>query len=231
MDNTYCSPRCKFPTREQATTEIIKVIKSHPTHDIIIAMRNLGKEELLVKIAKECQEWKYVPHKFYQTLEILEAPNVFNCDNRDLRIQIVPFYTISKRFVEKVNKTRPTIVIMPTVLYFGIDARPYENIDNVYIVPYSDHSSYSELREFVAFLRPGQIIPIVKATSRSPFEMSVADRADMSRFSDLTGEKFNESVNVPPSVQAFMENRNITAALGKNRLFRLRKRQNRARGL
>ncbi|KAH3819460.1 uncharacterized protein LOC127881765 [Dreissena polymorpha] len=225
VDNTYCSPRCKFPTREQTTTDIIKVIKSHPTHDILIAMRNLGKEDLLVKIAKFFQEYIYVPHKFYETLEILGAPDVFNCENTDLRIQIVPFHTISRSFVEKVNKTRPTIVIMPTALYVGIDARPYEYVDNVYIVPYSDHSSYSELREFVAFLRPGKIIPIVKATSRGPFGMSVADRADMLRFSDLTGEKWNESVKVPLSVQAFMDSRNITTSLGNKRLSRKRQKQ------
>jgi len=44
MDNTFCSPKCCFPSREIATQEILSIIRENSTHKILIALRNLGKE-------------------------------------------------------------------------------------------------------------------------------------------------------------------------------------------
>jgi len=211
LDNTYCSPSCLFPSRQEATETIMKTIESYPDHDILIAMRNLGKETLLCEVALRFQEWIYVPEKFYSTLEILGAPNVFDCSNFSNRIRVVPFHKLSRRFVEKLNEKKQTIAILPTCLYVGIEARPYENDDNIVIVPYSDHSSFSELKEFVSFLKPKRIIPVVNGTSRGPFGMSIANRADMSVFSEFTDSQnsWTKKIEVPLSVQAYMENRTL----------------------
>ncbi|XP_052779914.1 5' exonuclease Apollo-like [Mya arenaria] len=211
LDNTYCSPRCTFPTREEVTANVINIIESHPNHDILIAMRNLGKETLLSEVALHSKEWIYVPDKFYKTLEIIGAPNVFDCNSSAHRIRVVEFYKVSKKFVERENERGPTIVIMPTAIYTGIDAKPYENLDSVFVVPYSDHSSYTELIEFVSLIRPNQIIPVVKAAARGPFGMNISDRADMSCFKKFIGDNWNRTVQVPMSVQAYMANRNFRA--------------------
>ncbi|WAR24993.1 DCR1B-like protein [Mya arenaria] len=104
LDNTYCSPRCTFPTREEVTANVINIIESHPNHDILIAMRNLGKETLLSEVALHSKEWIYVPDKFYKTLEIIGAPNVFDCNSSAHRIRVVEFYKVSKKFVERENE-------------------------------------------------------------------------------------------------------------------------------
>ncbi|XP_060589613.1 uncharacterized protein LOC132744840 isoform X1 [Ruditapes philippinarum] len=204
LDNTYCSPGCVFPTKDEATNQIIEIIEKHPNKDVLIAMRNLGKESLLCKIAMHFQEWISVPDKFYKTLEILEAPDVFSTDSASHRIRIVPFHKISNRFVEVVNQEQETIVILPTALYRGIEATPYENNDKVFVVPYSDHSSYTELNEFVSLIKPKKIIPIVKSNSRGPFGISVADRADMACFDKFTSSGWTSRIEIPVSVQAFM---------------------------
>lgn len=208
LDNTYCSPECVFPTREEATASIIDIIDQHPDHDVLIAMRNLGKEALLCKIAVHFQEWISVPDKFYKTLEILGAPDVFDNSSSDTRIRVIPFHVVSNKYVKQVNEKRQTIVILPTALYHGIEAAPYENNDKVFVVPYSDHSSFTELRNFVSFIKPKKIIPVVKSNSRGPFGLSIADRADMSVFKDFVSNDWNSKIDIPISVQAFMHCRN-----------------------
>lgn len=207
LDNTYCSPDCVFPTREEATSSIIAIMERHSKHDIVIAMRNLGKEDLLCKIALHFQEWISVPDKFYKTLEVLGAPDVFDNSSVEHRIRVVPFHLVSNKFVSQVNENQPTIVILPTALYQGIDAKPYENNSNVFVVPYSDHSSFTELRNFVSFIKPRKIIPVVKAKSRGPFGLNIADRADMSVFSHFVKGDWTSKIEIPLSVQAFMHPR------------------------
>ncbi|XP_045165129.2 uncharacterized protein LOC123529027 [Mercenaria mercenaria] len=204
LDNTYCSPSCVFPTRDEATSQIVELIEQHPTKDVLIGMRNLGKEKLLSNIALHFQEWISVPDKFYQTLEIIGAPDVFDNGATKHRIRVVPFHVVSNKFVQQVNQKYETIVILPTALYHGIEATPYENNDKVFVVPYSDHSSYTELRDFVAFIKPKKIIPIVKSNARGPFGLGIADRADMSCFAKFTSDGWNSKIDIPVSVQAFM---------------------------
>lgn len=217
LDNTYCAPGCVFPTRDEATSNIIKIIEDHPTHDVLIAMRNLGKEDLLCKIAVHFKEWISVPHKFYSTLEILGVPDVFDNSSMQHRIRVVPFHRVSNRFVSMVNEEQPTIVILPTALYHGIEATPYENNENVFIVPYSDHSSYSEIREFVSYIKPKKIIPVVKSSARGPFGISIADRADMTCFAKFTSNDWISNVTIPVSVKAFMYSKKHTLCVMEKR--------------
>lgn len=204
LDNTYCSPGCVFPSREEAVAKVIEIVSNHPNDDVLIGLRSLGKEDLLCKIALHFQERISVPESFYRTLELLGAPDVFDFNGNEHRIRVVPFQKVSNRFVNKVNEDQSTIVILPTALYQGIEASPYENNDKVYIVPYSDHSSYTELQEFVSKMKPKKIIPIVKGSSRGPFGLSFASRADMSCFNNCLADGWNSKIDIPKSVEVFM---------------------------
>uniref|UniRef100_A0A8B9T299 5' exonuclease Apollo n=1 Tax=Anas platyrhynchos TaxID=8839 RepID=A0A8B9T299_ANAPL len=54
------------------------------------------------------------------------------------------------------NTTHPTIAILPT-------GRPVKiTHPNIFPIPYSDHSSFSELCEFVKWLKPCSVIPLVR---------------------------------------------------------------------
>lgn len=52
LDNTYCNPSYDFPPREIAAQQVVDIITSHPDHDIIIGIDSLGKENLLLHIAR-----------------------------------------------------------------------------------------------------------------------------------------------------------------------------------
>ena len=206
LDNTYCSPACRFPSRDDSTADIIDIIQSHPKHDIVLGLRSLGKETLLCKIAMTFEEWISVPFKFYETLKTLQAPDVFQNNDVDCRIRVEPFHKITNKFVDNLNELTQTLAILPTAIYCGIEARPFETNDKVYVVPYSDHSSYVELVQFVSFLKPCKIIPVVNGSARGPFGISVNDRADMSRFDKYLNVRSTTSCNpIPDTVMRYMK--------------------------
>lgn len=204
LDNTYNSPKCVFPSREESFKQMIEIIQSHEDFHIKIGLRNLGKEDLLVKIAVDLNEWIKVPPSFFQLAELLDLPDVFITGETDARIEVVPFYSISNKNIERWNKECPTIALLPTSLYTGLEMSPFCNQENVYIVPYSDHSSFDELIEFVKFIKPGCIYPIVCGETRGPFGSSISDRADISVFEPYLCNKQGRNNEIPESVKRWM---------------------------
>lgn len=204
LDNTYNSPKCVFPSREESFKQMIEIIQSHEDFHIKIGLRNLGKEDLLVKIAVDLNEWIKVPPSFFQLAELLDLPDVFITGETDARIEVVPFYSISNKNIERWNKECPTIALLPTSLYTGLEMSPFCNQENVYIVPYSDHSSFDELIEFVKFIKPGCIYPIVCGETRGPFGSSISDRANISVFEPYLCNKQGRNNEIPESVKRWM---------------------------
>lgn len=204
LDNTYNSPKCVFPSREESFKQMMEIIQSHEDFHIKIGLRNLGKEDLLLKIAVDLNEWIKVPPSFFQLAELLDLPDVFITGETDARIEVVPFYSISNKNIERWNKECPTIALLPTSLYTGLEMSPFCNQENVYIVPYSDHSSFDELIEFVKFIKPGCIYPIVCGETRGPFGSSISDRADISVFEPYLCNKQGRNNEIPESVKRWM---------------------------
>lgn len=204
LDNTYNSPKCVFPSREESFKQMMEIIQSHEDFHIKIGLRNLGKEDLLVKIAVDLNEWIKVPPSFFQLAELLDLPDVFITGETDARIEVVSFYSISNKNIERWNKECPTIALLPTSLYTGLEMSPFCNQENVYIVPYSDHSSFDELIEFVKFIKPGCIYPIVCGETRGPFGSSISDRADISVFEPYLCNKQGRNNEIPESVKRWM---------------------------
>lgn len=204
LDNTYNSPKCVFPSREESFKQMMEIIQSHEDFHIKIGLRNLGKEDLLLKIAVDLNEWIKVPSSFFQLAELLDLPDVFITGETDARIEVVPFYSISNKNIERWNKECPTIALLPTSLYTGLEMSPFCNQENVYIVPYSDHSSFDELIEFVKLIKPGCIYPIVCGETRGPFGSSISDRADISVFEPYLCNKQGRNNEIPESVKRWM---------------------------
>ncbi|XP_062975680.1 5' exonuclease Apollo isoform X2 [Elgaria multicarinata webbii] len=190
LDNTNCHPRIVLPSRQEATEQIKKVIREHPYHLVKIGTYNLGKESLLVELAQEFHTWVVVSPRKLELMQLLEMEDVFTSEEGAGWIQAVDFSEICQATLKRWNQRRPTIAILPT-------SRPV-NISHpdAYIIPYSDHSNFQELLEFVAWLQPCTIIPVVKKEACHAY---FQEYLRSERYSLLESQ-------VPETVQRFMQN-------------------------
>lgn len=233
LDNTYCAPECVFPTREEAVDQLLALIQANIDHRIVIGMRQLGKEDLLVKIALKFQEWISVPLAMYRTAEILGLEDVFCVDDMDCKIRIVPFHTVTRSSVIGWNDFEPTLAILPTSLYIGLGSTPYVDSPNIHIVPYSDHSSFEEICNFVKRIQPKHIHPIINERKRGGIFGRLADRSDLSGLHKYLSKQPDNKYTIPSSVKRFMSLPLVTS-ISKvsrkkkrdNKISRVRKRQN-----
>lgn len=155
LDNTNCDPNRSLPSRQRATQQIKEIIRSHPNHNVVIGLYALGKESLLLELAMEFKTWIEVSFERMETLKALELPDVFTTDPGAGRIRVVTQSEICSAALNQWNKEQPTLAILPT-------SRPLVSFHpNVHVVPYSDHSSYQELEDFVSALKPTSLVPIV----------------------------------------------------------------------
>ncbi|XP_038676248.1 5' exonuclease Apollo isoform X1 [Scyliorhinus canicula] len=156
LDNTNCDPESMVPSRQDATEQIKAIINAHPEHNVVIGLYNLGKESLLIELALAFKTWIVVSTRRLQMFQLLGLCDVFTSEVGAGRIQVVDQNEINRFNMAKWNQMCPTIAIIPTSRRIKIWHR------DVHVVPYSDHSSFQELQEFVARLKPCTIIPVVK---------------------------------------------------------------------
>uniref|UniRef100_A0A8D0L8G4 5' exonuclease Apollo n=1 Tax=Sphenodon punctatus TaxID=8508 RepID=A0A8D0L8G4_SPHPU len=189
LDNTNCHPSCILPSRLQATREIKELIRAHPHHQVKIGVYSLGKESLLVELALEFHTWVVVSPNRLELMTVLELADVFTCEEEAGWIHGVDLSEINRETMIRWNQLHPTIAILPT-------SRPVKvNHPNAYVVPYSDHSSFSELQEFVEWLRPCSVIPVVKSQICQTY---------FQQYLSSEPQELPES-RLPKSVQRFMQ--------------------------
>lgn len=156
LDNTNCNPNLKLPSRQQATEQIKAIISSHPEHNVVIGLYSIGKESLLIELARVFRTWIVVSPQRLELLNLLELEDVFTSDEAAGRISVVEQSAVNYANMMHWNRTHPTIAILPTSRQVNMWHK------DIHVVPYSDHSSFEELLDFVGMLKPSSLEPVVK---------------------------------------------------------------------
>ncbi|XP_038061101.1 5' exonuclease Apollo-like [Patiria miniata] len=201
LDNTFNNPRCRFPSRAECKQKILEILARHPEHEVVLGVYTLGKEDLLLDIALALKTRVVVSPARMRMLQVLEVLDVFTTDKDGGCVRLVPQRAINKKNMAKWNEDAPTIAVIPTGLFSTLDGQPFVNQEDVFIIPYSDHSSYPELRQFVSRVHPRVIIPIVKDSCFMNNDRSVTD---MHNFDDLLDRSPSAPFTIPSSVLQFM---------------------------
>ncbi|XP_048409461.1 5' exonuclease Apollo isoform X1 [Stegostoma tigrinum] len=188
LDNTNCDPEFMVPSREEATDAIKAIISAHPEHNVVIGLYNLGKESLLIELAMTFKTWIVVSPRRLQMFQLLGLCDVFTSEVGAGRIHVVDQNEINRFNMVKWNQKCPTIAIIPTSRKIRVWHR------DVHVIPYSDHSSFQELQEFVARLKPCTIIPVVKTKACEAYFCQYLSPVD-----DL------KQIHVPETVKEFMQ--------------------------
>lgn len=78
LDNTYCDPIFQFPKRVKCVKSIIGIIEDNLPCDVYISTYNLGKEEILVELAKHFKTKIVVNNERYKDIICMDfKPEMF----------------------------------------------------------------------------------------------------------------------------------------------------------
>ncbi|KAJ0981093.1 hypothetical protein J5N97_009348 [Dioscorea zingiberensis] len=180
LDTTYCNPQYDFPKQEAVIQFVIEAIQAeafNPKTLFLIGSYTIGKEKLFLEVARLLRKKIYVGAAKLHLLRCLQLPDEdmqwFTVNEMESHIHVVPMWTIAsfkrlKHVANQYNNRYNLIVAFsPTGWTFGkgkkkTPGRRWQQGTIIrYEVPYSEHCSFSELREFVSFLSPDHIIPSV----------------------------------------------------------------------
>ena len=181
LDNTYFNPVfSKAPSRDEALRQIILIIDQHRSANVIfkLLLKNLGKERLLVDLVEYYRIPIVVSHKRFERLtKILEIDKkYFTSELSQTSLIFVDDEPINK--VGDIFVKKKVIYIEPTGLKINNSEAKCET--NYFRVPYSDHSSYTEIITFVKKIHPKKIIPIVRKLL--PNEIDTTDMSSLEKF-------------------------------------------------
>ena len=204
LDNTYCSKEYEsIPTREKALLEIIKYIDLVRKNDekFVLKYKKLGKETILVELAKRFKCKILVSNeRFNRLTKVLELSEKYFTMNYDpsLFIEVEDSEKMFSSFLAKELALEKIYFIQPTGIFLNsnssVSTRKQNSKINIYNVAYTDHSSYSELLEFIKNLKPKCVIATVKEIEENKCNLHVIN--DMKCFDQyLTRQPLVDGVN------------------------------------
>ncbi|CAA2956486.1 DNA cross-link repair SNM1 [Olea europaea subsp. europaea] len=180
LDTTYCDPQYDFPKQEAVIQFVIDAIQAetfNPKTLFLIGSYTIGKERLFMEVARALHKKIYVNAAKLRILKCLDLPEEdmqwFTKNELESHIHVVPMWSIAsfKRLKHMSNQygSRFSLIVAfsPTGWSFGkgkkkSPGRRWQQGTIIrYEVPYSEHSSFTELQEFVKFISPVDIIPSV----------------------------------------------------------------------
>ncbi|XP_069835852.1 DNA cross-link repair 1A protein [Dendropsophus ebraccatus] len=197
LDTTYCSPEYTFPPQQEtvqfAVNVAFEMVTLHPRTLVVCGTYSVGKEKVFLAIAgvlgcKVCMSQD--KYKTMQCLESDEIRSLVTTDWHSTALHVLPMMQVNfkglnahlNKFSGKYDRI---LAFKPTGWTYSdgcssvADIRPdIRGKVTMYGIPYSEHSSFSELRRFVQFIRPQKIIPTVNVgnwKSRSAMEKYFAE--------------------------------------------------------
>ncbi|XP_043331320.1 DNA cross-link repair 1A protein [Cervus canadensis] len=180
LDTTYCSPEYSFPSQQEviqfAINTAFETVTLNPRALVVCGTYSIGKEKIFLAIADVLGSKVGMSKEKYNTLRcfnIREVNSLITTDMCNSLVHLLPMMQINfkglqnhlKKCGGKYNQIlafRPTGWTHSNKLARLTDIIPQTkgNI-SIYGIPYSEHSSYLEMKRFVQWLRPQKIIPTV----------------------------------------------------------------------
>ncbi|KAH7574475.1 hypothetical protein JRO89_XS03G0300800 [Xanthoceras sorbifolium] len=180
LDTTYCNPQYDFPKQEAVIQFVIEAIQAeafNPKTLFLIGSYTIGKERLFLEVARVLRRKVYVNAAKFRLLQCLEFSEEdmqwFTMNDQESHIHVVPMWTLAsfKRLKhlsnQYVGRFSLIVAFSPTGWTFSkgkkkSPGRRWQQGTVIrYEVPYSEHCSFTELKEFVKLASPENIIPSV----------------------------------------------------------------------
>ncbi|THU48994.1 hypothetical protein C4D60_Mb06t04890 [Musa balbisiana] len=180
LDTTYCNPQYDFPKQEAVVQFVVEAIQAeafNPKTLFLIGSYTIGKERLYLEVARILRQKIYVGAAKLQLLRHLELAEEemqwFTANEMESHIHVVPLWTLASfkrmRYISNQYSARYDLIVAfsPTGWACGkgkkrTPGKRWQQGTMIrYEVPYSEHCSFTELKEFVRLVTPEHIIPSV----------------------------------------------------------------------
>eukprot|EP00850_Spirogloea_muscicola_P002697 SM000010S04335 [mRNA] locus=s10:1039380:1043186:+ [translate_table: standard] len=184
LDTTYCNTRYKFPPQEDVIQFAVqctrRMLQRSKRLLITVGAYSIGKERVYLALAQALGVKIYVDKRRERVLGALDWPELqayLTSDASTTPLHVVPIGYLRpprlKSYLQNYHSFMAILGFRPTGWTYSekIGAR-LELIQpqrwgpvTVYGIPYSEHSSCTELKEFVQHFKPEKIIPTVNVSS------------------------------------------------------------------
>ncbi|XP_051968508.1 DNA cross-link repair 1A protein-like [Xyrauchen texanus] len=183
LDTTYCSPEYTFPTQQEVITFAVNVafeqVTLNPRTLVVCGTYTIGKEKVFLAVSEVLGSKVCLSRDKYNTMCCLESKQVnqrITTDWLTAQVHVLPMMQLNfknlRTHLNKFSRKYDQIVAFkPTGWTFNqtvnvedIQPQTQGNI-SIYGIPYSEHSSYLEMKRFVQWLQPRKIIPTVNVGS------------------------------------------------------------------
>ena len=191
LDTTYLDPKYTFPTQEavvRSVVETCRLLQQSPRTLVLFGSYSIGKERVFLQVGRELRVEIHVERAKWRLLECMQLDP---CDramltsepNASTRYRVVPMgHLKAPRLRQMISESRgrfdAVVAFRPTGWAFGrgggggagggAAGRTIRLGGNVSIVevPYSEHSSFEELRRCVHHFKPRKIVATVSGGPR-----------------------------------------------------------------
>lgn len=247
MDTTYCSPKHIFPSQDNAIATLVRVMREAYAEErktlFVVGSYHIGKERAFLGAAKalDFRIWCHQAKKKVMEWCEIPAADMRRIVTKESAAQIHVVFMGQGLQPEALEQRRlkgdyaKVVAFRPTGWSFqknGLQTRREGNV-TIYGIPYSEHSSFAELRDCVKRLKPKRLIPTVNcpdAASARAIVDRFADLMDLSRDKSRLDCYFGRTASAPacsPSsatavtnVAALAYSTQRSAASARTKLFR-----------
>lgn len=186
LDTTYCEPRYTFPLQSETVQRVVELAVGHnrraPSTLFMCGTYTLGKEKVFLGIveALNCKLWASDEKR--KVLECLDNQIITDRLTKrqwDAQVHVCRMSDLNINFLQHYLKQHEGIfthivAFIPTGWEMSRKSKTFDSVRTdsygnitIYGIPYSEHSSFGELRRFVQFLKPAEIIPTVNVANHA----------------------------------------------------------------
>lgn len=177
LDTTYCNPRYDFPTQDQSLEMALYILrqkkmalekagKKFSSVLIVCGTYTIGKEKFFLGMSRRvgCSVWA-CPEKD-RVLQAVEGRSFGHAPPQSCQLHVVPMRDLTheklRAYLDSLKGTFSEVVAFkPSGWENGKSPSVEKDMVTIHGIPYSEHSSFSELIRFVKFLKPKQVVPTV----------------------------------------------------------------------
>ncbi|KAK7340918.1 hypothetical protein VNO77_21636 [Canavalia gladiata] len=184
LDTTYCHPKFLFPSQDESVDYVAGVVEKveRECDDrvlFLVATYVVGKERILLELARRFKRKIHVDARKMEVLRVLQCGESveFTEDGLETNIHVVrwnvlgetwPYFRPNFVRMKEIMTERgysKVVGFVPTGWTYEVKRNRFavrsKDSFQIHLVPYSEHSNYEELREYVKFLKPKRVIPTV----------------------------------------------------------------------